>query len=504
MLTKLSCAIGSGLCVAYFPGSLAWLVPAAVLSGVVVYEATTPPEERAALRALAVSRTRALLPAPAARPGGVIDGLRWFGGLPARDKAAFLLARPGAPEYAPALPAPDSIADDNGDGAAEGDTRKLTPAPATVASAVAAQTPPRRRTGPRTLTAEEFAADPLFAELNAEPHRMIIGHTQGGKSTAMHAMVGAWAAQGAPVYVADPDAARGQWPGATRVAGYNEDYAGIARLLAEVDAIFVDRSEAYAEGERDFEPVHVVLDEVHETFANVPQSKTLVDKWARRGAKRGVLVTLGTQDNHRDSLGLDSAAVLNNFITAELERAQGGRRQARVYRGNAAQQKSQRTLAVPMLPSPREYIRPASPPAPAPVAAPVAAQTPTSAVGTLTLDELARVAPSLARKRGYVPTAEDQTALAAMLGLDDGAPPPAQSVTVERGGQGGDVHVHVSQVSGATATGRRPRTPSTRDRRRRLAYIEAARRGEKFEPTYRRLRGSRNEMWALFTEHKPK
>jgi hypothetical protein len=453
LITFGSAAGGAALAV---PGSPLWLVPAAV--GVVA-SAFTVPEVRAevarSLPALTAALPRGLLPTP--------------DDLDADDDPA-----PRATLHA-AAPARPSVA------------AQATAQPAQGATRPAVE---QGRRAARVLSPDEFAADPLFVELNAEPHRMIIGHSQGGKSTAMHAMVGAWGAQGQMVYVADPDAARGQWPGATYVAGYNEDYTGIGRLLADIDGIFETRSEEYAEGRRDFTPVHIVMDEVHETFANVPQSKALVDKWARRGAKRGLLVTLGTQDNHRDSLGFESAAVLNNFITAELEKAEGGKRQARVYRGNAAVRKNLRTFTVPPLPSPKTYMQSAAPAVPEPTTTTAAPARPAADTAQLVRREatidmavLARLAPSLAAKRGYTPTAQDNAALAAMLG--DVPAAPAQSVTVERGGAGAVV-VNVNQ----TAAGR-PTSP-----RRRGVNVRAMRERADKERTVRRVieaGGSANE-----------
>lgn len=221
-----------------------------------------------------------------------------------------------------------------------------------------AQSRPGRRPA-ATLTPDHVAADPLFRTLNEEPHRLVIGHTRGGKTTAMHAMVQSWAHQGQPVYVLDPDAARGSWPGAIEVAGYAEDYDGIGTVVEQLRTIFDERSERYAEGQRDFEPLHIVADEVHETIRNVPGARDfLFETVGRRGAKRGMLLTLGTQGNNVDELGLESAGVLNNFITAELERNERGQRRAMVYRGNAARKKRVQEFAVPALTPARDYVRP--------------------------------------------------------------------------------------------------------------------------------------------------
>jgi hypothetical protein len=84
-------------------------------------------------------------------------------------------------------------------------------------------------------------------------------------------------------------------------------------------------------------------------------------------------------------------------------------------------------------------------------------------------------------------------------------PPTAPTVataTFERGGNG-DVNLTVITQPVATRRGR-AKTPKeiTHARRLRAAYIQAAQAGEKFDPTYKRLGGSRNEMSKLFNANK--
>lgn len=350
--------------------------------------------------------------------------------------------------------------------------------------------PGRRPTA--TLTPQQFAEDQLFRTLNEEPHRLVIGHTRGGKTTAMHGMAMAWATQGHPVYVIDPDAARGSWPGC-EVSGYAEDYDGIGKTIETLRDVFDERSELYADGHRDFPPVHIVADEVHETIRNVPGARDfLFETVGRRGAKRGIFLTLGTQGNNVDELGLDSAGVLNNFITAELEKNERGRRVATVYRGNAAKKKRLQQFAVPPLPGASSFVQARPIRGAEQLAQVVARPAPAAEPEPDLLAEL------LARQ------ADRERRLAAILAQQATPaelPPTAQSVTVER--DGGQVTVNVVQTAPAAA--RRPRKKgglTIEGRRLRLAYIEAARRGDKFDPTYKRLGGSRNQMWELFNAHK--
>lgn len=145
--------------------------------------------------------------------------------------------------------------------------------------------------------------------------------------------------------------------------------------------MFEERSQLYADGQRDFTPMHLVIDEVHEVFDAVPGAREFVlDTLGRRGAKRGIRVTIGTQDQNKDTLGLESAGVLSNFITAELQKDERGRRVATVYRGNAGKRQHARQYAVPPLPGAKSFIQ-------APVARPVAAEAPRAEVVTMRVPE---------------------------------------------------------------------------------------------------------------------
>lgn len=484
----------AGACTLAWPGSALWLVPAALGTAA---GALTVPEIREE-----VARSWPAL----------TDGTR-------QARAALADSAWQLPGVTRPARRPDVVGDDNGDGAAEGRTVRLEPRPARPER-------PAPRQGPRTLTPEQFGDDPLFRALDADPHRFIIGHTQGGKSTAMHAMAQAWAAQGQPVIVCDPDAARGQWPGC-EVAGYAEDYRGIGLALERVRDAFDARSDLYADGQRDFAPMHLVIDEVHEVFDNVPGARELVlDTLGRRGAKRGIRVTIGTQDQNKDTLGLESAAVLSNFITAELARDERGRRVATVYRGNAAKRQHVKQYAVPPLPGAKSFIQPreAPAPAPAPRRAAVAADAPRPEVVSVRVPERPAASPEAllvaltaelpAEVRAQVPSISPERAgrLAAILEREGLI---AQSVMkLER--HDGDTYLinapHAeAHAAPAPATRPRPRKPrdsavTVRDRRRRLEriayYQQAARDNVPFSRAYAQApagnKGNSNEMHAVY------
>src|SRR6266487_1447296 len=64
-------------------------------------------------------------------------------------------------------------------------------------------------------------------------HLLIIGHSQGGKTTLIHELATRLAAAGAQVIVCDLDAAPGLWPGCV-VHGYANDLAAINQALAQL------------------------------------------------------------------------------------------------------------------------------------------------------------------------------------------------------------------------------------------------------------------------------
>lgn len=402
----------------------------------------------------------------------------------------------------------DQPQDDGAGGVRNSTGAEFTPQTESAALPTAQARPGRRPVA--VLSPEQFAEDPLFRTLNEEPHRLVIGHSTGGKTTAMHGMAMAWAGQGYPVYVLDPDAANGQWPGATVVAGYAEDYDGIGRVIDELQDLFDERSELFAEGQRDFDPVHIVADEVHETIRNVPAARDfLFETVGRRGAKRGIFLTLGTQGNNVDELSLDSAGVLNNFITAELEKNEKGRRIATVYRGNAAKKKRLQQFAVPPLPGAKTFIqaRPITQAAQLPLPEVTPVRTPTAQL-VRRAAEPAQVAPRptpvaepmpdllaelLASPAADPRQADRQRRLEALLAQQQTVvlaepPPTAHSVTVEREGAG-DVNVIVHPPSAPKpARKRREGAVNVRDRQRRLErktyYEQAAREGVSLTKAY--------------------
>ena len=170
--------------------------------------------------------------------------------------------------------------------------------------------------------------DPLLVTLDEQPHRLIIGHTRGGKTTLMHAMATGWAEQGARVLVCDPDASPGQWPGC-RVVGGGDNFAAMGEGLRLVEREVGKRRTLRAEGQRTFAPVHIVVDEAQDVVAELPEAWPIMESVARRGAKLNMHLTVGVQDKQVKTLGLQGKSeLLRNFVVADIYKDREGRRMA--------------------------------------------------------------------------------------------------------------------------------------------------------------------------------
>lgn len=405
---------------------------------------------------------------------------------------------------------PDVVGDDNGDGAAEGDTQPLKALPTAPVAKTAAPTRPR--------WLQVVNDDP-----DRHPHALILGPTGAGKTTLATAIMGD---RGGRVVVVSPKISAGAWRGA-EVITLDDDasYAPLTRAMGELEQEKRERVVTLRQqGRAALEPLTVVFDEIQDLTTHVPEVGEWMVNLSSLGRELNLrLIGIGTTDEAlnirgwkasrrnyaRVEMTTDRRATLNdgvrnlNIETKEIDR-QARAAHLRPWRGEPAPADPAaivRRAPLPPLPpnghEPCPWCRSFYDCA-CEEGGPAVSVTARPAP-TLTLAELAKLAPSLAAKRGYAPSPADQSALADLLDISE---PTAQSVTVARDTAGGDVHVHVSQV----ATGRSPiarrRGVDVKDRRRRLAYIEAAKRGEKFEATYRRFGGSRNAMHALFTAHK--
>lgn len=346
---------------------------------------------------------------------------------------------------------------------------------------------------PRPAAAPEPA---LFAELEAPPHRLIVGHTGGGKTTLMHHLATAWAAQGQQVIVIDPDAAPGQWPGCT-VAGGGDDRDGAARALASVAQVVSKRRSERAQGRRSFPPLHLVIDEAHDVLPDVDGAFDVFEDVARRGRKIGVRLTLGVQDKQVKTLGLEGRSeLLRNFVKADIYKARDGRRLARVEDTVTGKHVDH---AIPTLRDPETLIA-----SPEPRRTAVAADGPRAQVVTVRvperkagpavdlsglLDELLAM-PVPARQDAEITPARYVT----VPSNDNGV--ARSSVTVD-GGNGGGVTVNVAQVTGGRAL---PRAGglNVKVRHLRAIYRKAGAAGVPFRAAYEQHGGSRNDVFKAW------
>ncbi|HMQ34464.1 MAG TPA: type IV secretory system conjugative DNA transfer family protein [Chloroflexaceae bacterium] len=358
----------------------------------------------------------------------------------------------------------------------------------------------------------------LFAELEAPPHRLIVGHTGGGKTTLMHHLATAWAAQQQQVVVIDPDAAPGQWPGCT-VAGGGDDRDGAARALASVAQVVAQRRQERAQGRRAFPALHLVIDEAHDVLPDVPGAFEVFEDVARRGRKIGVRLTLGVQDKQVKTLGLEGRSeLLRNFVKADVFKGRDGRRVARLEDTLTGRHVDH---PVPTLRDPETLIRDARRPVPAdaPRAEAVTMRVPARGPADEPAALLATLMAELpADVRAAVPSIspERERRLAAILAgrgvpaHQDAEITPARSVTVPSNGNGdarsavaveasngGGVTVNVQQIAGGRAM---PKSGglNVKARRLRATYRTAGAEGVPFRAAYEQHGGSRNDVFRAW------
>lgn len=103
---------------------------------------------------------------------------------------------------------------------------------------------------------------PAFLSLEhlaASRNVLIVGSPGSGKTTLLRAVL---ARRGHPVFVFDPHAAPGDWPGAALVIGAGRDFAGIYKQLVNAEKRLDARSKQRASGERQtFPPLTLAGDE---------------------------------------------------------------------------------------------------------------------------------------------------------------------------------------------------------------------------------------------------
>jgi hypothetical protein len=163
-------------------------------------------------------------------------------------------------------------------------------------------------------------------------HLLIIGHSQGGKTTLIHELATQLAAAGTRVIVCDLDAAPGLWPGCS-VHGYANDLATINQALADVRIEVERRRKLRGSGrQRTFPPLYLVIDEYQDVGrgAECPEARPLVEDILRRGGKLNLHLIIGVQDKQVKTMGFEGQGDLRRNFTfvVEVRADRDGRRWA--------------------------------------------------------------------------------------------------------------------------------------------------------------------------------
>jgi hypothetical protein len=210
--------------------------------------------------------------------------------------------------------------------------------------------PPSPSTAMSTSTAADTA---WIAQLTQALHLLVIGHSQGGKTTLIHELACRLASAQIKVLVCDPDAAPGFWPGC-QLAGYANDLAAIDRTLGDI-RIEVERRRALrgTGRQRTFAPLYLVIDEYQDIgrAGECPAARPLVEDVLRRGGKLNVHLIIGVQDKQVKTMGFEGQGDLRrNFAyIVEMRADRSGRRWATVT--EPLDEEATATYEVPPLPN---------------------------------------------------------------------------------------------------------------------------------------------------------
>ncbi|NOK64259.1 MAG: hypothetical protein GFH27_549323n2 [Chloroflexi bacterium AL-W] len=167
------------------------------------------------------------------------------------------------------------------------------------------------------------AIDPAWDWLTAFTnclHLLVIGHSRGGKTTVIHEIATRRIKRGETVFVCDPDAAKGMWPGCD-VAGYNNDYKAInqsiTRFADEMEARRKLRSSGIM---RTFAPVHLIIDEYADVVEQCDDAQTTIEHGLRRWGKLNGHIIIGVQDKQVKTMKMEGQGELRkNFeYTGEI------------------------------------------------------------------------------------------------------------------------------------------------------------------------------------------
>jgi len=214
-----------------------------------------------------------------------------------------------------------------------------------------------RSTIPRTISASADVPPPIgdaawLTQLLHALHLLIIGHSQGGKTTLIHELACRLAAANVTVIVCDPDAAPGLWPGCA-VYGYANDLTAIDCALADARVEIERRRELRGTGrQRTFAPLYLVIDEYQDIgrASECPTARPLVENVLRRGGKLNIHLIIGVQDKQVKTMGFEGQGDLRRNFTfiVEVRADHGGHRWATIT--TPVNEESTATYEVPPLP----------------------------------------------------------------------------------------------------------------------------------------------------------
>jgi hypothetical protein len=163
--------------------------------------------------------------------------------------------------------------------------------------------PPRREVA--IAPPVEPIAPVKFADIKtalSKPHMMLLGETNSGKSTLVKFLV---SHASAPSLVLDSHAAPDDWQN-MNVIGMGRNYPAIAEEVDRLVKLMDKRYEARGKGQKQFEPLIVVLDEFPACVANLPKSfAENIMLLVRESRKISIKLIVLSQGSEVKSLGIE-------------------------------------------------------------------------------------------------------------------------------------------------------------------------------------------------------
>ncbi|MFM7888156.1 MAG: helicase HerA domain-containing protein [Pseudanabaena sp.] len=160
--------------------------------------------------------------------------------------------------------------------------------------------PPRREVSiAQPLAPIDAPAPPLalsdIKKALSKPHILVLGETGSGKSTLVKFLV---SESSAPAIVLDSHAALDDWQG-MNVIGMGRNYAAIGQAVSQLVSFMDTRYQARSNGQKQFEPLLVLIDEFPAAAANLGKAFTdnimLLVREARKVSIRLIILSQGSE-----------------------------------------------------------------------------------------------------------------------------------------------------------------------------------------------------------------